>query len=188
MNRDPSKALTATQKPKLPSPRSKCSATQNQEVQRLANFIVETQGDIDHLLLGSLARAIEVGRALVKAKSILGHGNYSSWVSESLGPRCGISIRTAQRYVKLANSERDLVERVAAHYESLESIDAQEVNELFDAMRISDAMKFLALPKAFPPSKSLDPPNDQASDNDSAEAALLKKLTEQFLNRIDDQR
>ncbi len=85
---------------------------------------------ISALFKSSLLKAKEAGQILQNVKDNIGHGKFSQWVSE----RCGISIRSADHYMKIAK-----------HYPEI-AANAQDIANL----TFSEAILMLATPKDKP--------------------------------------
>jgi hypothetical protein len=86
----------------------------------------------------AIDRAIEVGRLLSEAKSLVAHGEWRSWVEAN----CAFQERQAQRYMRA--------------YERREAIKSNASSE--DAFAsLNDALASIATPRELPPSEDDDP-------------------------------
>jgi len=100
---------------------------------------------------GAVQRAISLGRTLSQAKEKVGHGKWEKWLTDNCR---SISGRTAQRYMKLADS-----------------------SEVRNALGKNDTVSVLSLRKALalanPSTKQPKPPSDEY---DRVERKLVEKL------------
>jgi hypothetical protein len=96
-------------------------------------------------------RAITFGRTLGQAKEKVGHGKWEKWLNDNC---CDISARTAQRYMKLADSP-----------------------EVRAALGKNDTVSFLSLRAALALANPKTKPDPQPSEEyDRAENKLVEKL------------
>jgi hypothetical protein len=95
-------------------------------------------------------RAMSFGRTLCQAKEKVGHGKWEKWLTDNCGE---ISVRTAQRYMKLADSP-----------------------EVRNALGKNDTVSVLSLRSALALANR-QPKNPTPSEQyDRAESALVRKL------------
>jgi hypothetical protein len=83
--------------------------------------------DVAAAILTAVERALDAGLQLSAAKADVGHGRFETYVA-----RCGLSMRTAQNYMRLAKHEADIRELV--------TVNAQGNAYL----TMPDALKFVA--------------------------------------------
>jgi hypothetical protein len=80
------------------------------ETSASAELKLDRVAALDAKVLQWMARGreakIEIGRAMNELKRILGHGRWKRHFAETFAPR-GLSLRTAERYMKLAKAEVD---------------------------------------------------------------------------------
>jgi hypothetical protein len=81
----------------------------NNRLVALAADIRDAHAGADASALAHATRALDAGRALIEAKSLVRHGRWLPW----LKTHCHLAERTAQLYMKLA--ERDLPPAIIAH-------------------------------------------------------------------------
>ena len=63
--------------------------------------------DVAAAILTAVERALDAGLQLSAAKADVGHGRFETYVA-----RCGLSLRTAQNYMRLARHETNIREMV----------------------------------------------------------------------------
>ena len=95
-------------------------------------------------------RAITFGRTLCQAKEEVGHGKWEKWLNDNCRD---ISVRTAQRYMKLADSP-----------------------EVRTAMGKNDTVSSLSLRAALALANKTKTDPNPSEEYDRAETALVKKL------------
>jgi hypothetical protein len=66
--------------------------------------------DVAAAILTAVERALDAGLQLSAAKADVGHGRFETYVA-----RCGLSMRAAQNYMRLARHEADIRELVTAN-------------------------------------------------------------------------
>ncbi len=76
------------------------SAVGSNRLTMLAAEISEAQRAVHNASATIAHRAMRAGRALLEAKDLVAHGKWSAWLQSN----CGLSGRTAQRYMQIANS------------------------------------------------------------------------------------
>src|SRR4051812_38894664 len=64
----------------------------------LAAEVADAHAGVGSAAVTRATRALEAGRALIEAKSLLKHGRWLPWLKDN----CGLPERTAQLYMKLA--------------------------------------------------------------------------------------
>jgi hypothetical protein len=64
--------------------------------------------DVAAAVLTAVERALDAGLQLTAAKAEVGHGNFETYVA-----RCGLKMRTAQNYIRLAKKEAEVRQLVA---------------------------------------------------------------------------
>lgn len=77
----------------------------------------------------AVSHAIGAGRALVAAKSLVGYGNFGRWLAENFSQETGLTERTAQRYMKIAENVESLVEQFRAERPEEEPTSVSELTE-----------------------------------------------------------
>lgn len=75
----------------------------------LRETIRSGQAEIEAAAITVVAKAMEIGKALRKAKALVGHGNFENYVAIE----CRMPMRTAQSYMRLARYEPQLAQLVA---------------------------------------------------------------------------
>jgi hypothetical protein len=65
-------------------------------------------GDVAAAILTAVERALDAGQQLNAAKAEVGHGRFETYVA-----RCGLSMRTAQNYMRLARQETTIRELIS---------------------------------------------------------------------------
>jgi hypothetical protein len=73
-----------------------------------AAVIRRAHADIAAAILTAVERALDAGLHLIAAKAQIGHGRFETYVAH-----CGLQMRTAQNYMKLARQETKLRELLA---------------------------------------------------------------------------
>jgi hypothetical protein len=73
-----------------------------------AALIRSAHNDVAAAVLTAVERALEAGLQLIAAKAQIGHGRFETYVAH-----CGLQMRTAQNYMKLARQETKLRELLA---------------------------------------------------------------------------
>src|SRR5262249_2583282 len=76
------------------------SSQGNNRLPILASEIRRAHADVQEAAKTAAERAIEAGRALIEAKSLVKHGEWLPWLRE----HCALAERTAQLYMKIAES------------------------------------------------------------------------------------
>lgn len=80
------------------------SARERSELQGLATEINSEHAAVEASLRTGLAHALRAGELLIAAKSLVGHGEWLSW----LAANCAVSERTAQAYMRLTANRPEL--------------------------------------------------------------------------------
>ena len=134
--------LILSPKGKVSSAAERISVTalsQGDKVAILADKISQCQNELSSLVVGSLKKAIEIGKALNEVRQLLPSGTYLAWIDEQLTPACGIRRRTAQRYTRLANNESQILQAIQAESSAANLSGCRELA----ALRIEDATRLL---------------------------------------------
>jgi hypothetical protein len=97
----------------------------------LGETIRNAQAEIEAAAITVVAKAIEIGKALRKAKPLVGHGNFESYVAIE----CRLPMRTAQSYMRLARYEPQLNQLVAAKNAGLAHLTMTDAFKLIDKLR-----------------------------------------------------
>jgi hypothetical protein len=117
------------------------------DIQRL--LLVERKLESRQTALGktirtALEEAIEIGRLLAEAKSLVRHGDWLTWLGEHfLG-----SVRSADRYMQLAAHVAQIPDDVWANSPSVASLS------------ITAALDLMSMPKPIEPAEVIPPPAD----------------------------
>jgi hypothetical protein len=86
-----------------------------------------------HAAVGTaLQHALDAGCALLKAKRLVPHGGWLPWIED----HCGISVRTAQAYMRLANEDEQLI-----------APDEDQIRSSVAHLSVRAAVKKVAKPK-----------------------------------------
>ena len=97
----------------------------------LGETIRKAQAEIEGAAITVVAKAIEIGKALRKAKALVGHGNFESYVAIE----CRLPMRTAQSYMRLARYEPQLAQLVAGKNAGLAHLTMADAFKLIDKLR-----------------------------------------------------
>ncbi|TWU62358.1 hypothetical protein V7x_40870 [Crateriforma conspicua] len=154
----------------------------SKRLRRLEAAIVAGQQEIRQLFAASVARAIRIGDCLIEVKQLLNHGEFEKWHQNNLVNVCGMSLRTAQRYMRLARKKDELVDRARSFYSSKKLIPFDD-EQLLSSLKINQAVNLLSLPPADDQeSKRTVALNDQDKNasREDAYAETLSELTEHF--------
>ncbi len=109
----------------------------------LAKQVVDGHRGVQKALATSLQFALQSGRALRAMQGYVGHGEWTNFVDEYFCRRHGISLRTAQRYIKLASSYPQLIEALKAT-KTLEEMSATSDEEsLLEGVPINRALTLI---------------------------------------------
>lgn len=73
-----------------------------------------------------IVRAIEIGKDLLKAKAMQGHGNWGKWLEDN----CALNDRTARRYMEIANGEATLAAKIKS--DTMSELTLNEAKRLID--------------------------------------------------------
>lgn len=160
--------------------------TRSEKLRRLEEAIVLGQQEIRQLFAASVARAIRIGDCLNEVKLLLNHGEFERWHQNNLVNVCGMSLRTAQRYMRLAKKKDELVTRARSVYTGgkLARIEDQEV---LGSLKISEAVNLLALPSSRPigdEQKATEKDREGGPDEDMAFEQTLAELTAKLMDRL----
>jgi hypothetical protein len=75
-----------------------------------------------------VGRAIRIGEDLLKAKAQVGHGNFLKWVKDN----CGLSDKTAERYMKFAENKDKLNVVKKDKFETILNLTLNAAERLID--------------------------------------------------------
>jgi hypothetical protein len=76
-----------------------------------------------------LERAIKVGDMLIEAKSIVAHGHFLKWIETNCN---GMSDKTAERYMKLAENKAKLSEIKKEKFDTMSNLTLNEAIRIID--------------------------------------------------------
>lgn len=99
----------------------------------LGDTIRQAQAEIEAAAITVVAKAMEIGKALRKAKPLVGHGNFESYVAIE----CRMPMRTAQSYMRLARYEAQLDQLLGAKSAGLAHLTMSDAFKLIEKMRPS---------------------------------------------------
>ena len=107
-------------------------------------IIVDHWQLVDHAV-SALGRAIHIGALASKAKSMLPHGQFTSWVDSELTGQCSITLRTVQRYMQLSKQSGQLFEIIRRRLEEKQAapVKIQDVERTVYELQIDDALEIL---------------------------------------------
>ena len=165
----------------LPTPPGK-----DVDLEELTRQIVEWHREINLLMTASVIKAIHVGTLVLEVKKRLRHGSFQDWVASHLTEPYGISIRTMQRYINLAQKRKRLLHSIrTALAESSDAppSEAQAVAFL-SKMKIEDALALLR-DTADVPNIPHERSNKPAVNPRRLPEAVLQAVLEFFDNGID---
>jgi Protein of unknown function (DUF3102) len=97
----------------------------------LGETIRKAQAEIETAAITVVAKAIAIGKALRKAKALVGHGNFENYIAIE----CRLPMRTAQSYMRLARYEAQLDQLVAGKNAGLAHLTMSDAFKLIDKMR-----------------------------------------------------
>ncbi|KRP90022.1 hypothetical protein AOQ73_25325 [Bradyrhizobium pachyrhizi] len=97
----------------------------------LGETIRKAQAEIETAAITVVAKAIEIGKALRKAKALVGHGNFESYVAIE----CRMPMRTAQSYMRLARYESQLAQLLASKNAGLAHLTMTDAFKLIEKLR-----------------------------------------------------
>jgi Protein of unknown function (DUF3102) len=123
------------------------------DLARLAERIKSLHSAILDSTRTAVRKAIEAGELLREAKDKAGHGNYLRWLKEN----CGISERTAVRYMNLAAGKSKLEQYLRDKSAKLADMNLSQAEQVLAGKRASEG-------------------KGAYSGYQSAQTALLKKL------------
>jgi hypothetical protein len=72
--------------------------------------------------------AISIGEDLIKAKVLVGHGNFLKWVKDN----CGFADKTAERYMKFAENKAKLIAMEKIKFETISNLTLNAAERLID--------------------------------------------------------
>jgi hypothetical protein len=72
--------------------------------------------------------AISIGEDLLKAKLLVGHGNFLKWVEDN----CGFADKTAERYMKFAENKDKLRSMEQIKFETISNLTLNAAERLID--------------------------------------------------------
>jgi cell division protein FtsB len=133
--------------------------------QGLIKRIKEQYAAVTDATKNIVARAIALGESLVEAKTTCGHGNFLQWLKTN----CGISDKTAERYMTLAQNKAKLKPKLT--------------EEKFDTMTnltVNEALRLVGV------KVGSGGGGGGAATYDKLEKWLVKKLKELPLDQLDD--
>jgi hypothetical protein len=88
---------------------------------RLPTLAIEIKthlADARHHHMASVTSAIEAGSALLEAKALLPHGQWLGWLKDN----CGLSVRVAQNYMRVARNRDALKNESDSYSAALEAV------------------------------------------------------------------
>lgn len=123
---------------------------ETQSLDELKRKIVACQLELTELVIGTLYKAIELGLLLIQVRKRLPRGKFLDWINRELHPACGVKLRTAQRYMRLARNRELIFSRIdelasaGNTVESSVSLASQTIRRL----KIVDGERLIAPRKA----------------------------------------
>jgi Protein of unknown function (DUF3102) len=127
----------------------------------LAKRIKACIEDIGKATHGALMRAIEAGELLLQAKVGIDHGRWGTWLET-----CGLSDRTAQRYMKVAEGRPKIEAKLKEKSATVADLTLRQAEGLLSSNSGNDISPSVAY--------------------DNAEKSLLKKLKALPIEEADD--
>jgi hypothetical protein len=97
----------------------------------LGERIRQAQAEIEGAAITVVAKAIEIGKALRTAKTIVGHGNFEDYCAIE----CRLPMRTAQNYMRLARYEPQLEQLVRGKNAGLAHLTMADAFKLIEKLR-----------------------------------------------------
>lgn len=130
------------------------------QIQELRDAIVAGHRRTTMYMTASAIFAIDTGAKLLEMKRELPGRIFLRWVETELTPLCGMSRRTAQRYMQLARNRDGLLGQIRRFHsvETGEHLDIESAEKVLATLRMKDALSLLTLKSSI----EKDPSNPKA--------------------------
>jgi hypothetical protein len=90
-----------------------------------------------------LQHAVRAGQLLIQAKNSLAPGVFQKWVEQGEGVTADLSVRTAQRYMQVANNFPELIERLRERSSAARSASVS-IEDLTQNVSLREAVRLIA--------------------------------------------